>query len=103
MSLDKRIPLFESLKTLNESIVSFDSMKFNVSVFNDSRGTYIQFIPDSKTLDIEQSKVLNSLNSKLSKSQISSLFEYNQSHAAAGYVFKLNNDKLHDELIKIIR
>ena len=103
MSLNKRIPLFESLKTLNEGIVSFDSMKFNVGVFNDSRGTYIQFIPDSKTLDIDSSKILNSINLKLSKSPISSLFEYDQNHSAAGYVFGLNNNKLHDELIKIIK
>jgi hypothetical protein len=71
-----------SKEALNEDIVSFNKMTFTVSQSSNTRGVFIQFIPDSKTFDNYSKKELaDAIKSQLEKKigNLSDAFSYDPS------------------------
>lgn len=90
---------------LNESKVSFDKMTFTVVVSNDARGTFIQFIPDSKTLDFTKDEQLESIGKIIQKKMpdFLDILNYEIGKPAAGLSFRLDPYKFGDLLAKRLK
>lgn len=90
---------------LNEGKVSFDKMTFTISCFSDAKGLAIQFIPDSKTLDVSINLQVESIQSKLKKDLpfIADLLRFESGHEAAGRIFRINTIELSDKITKALK
>jgi DNA gyrase/topoisomerase IV subunit B len=90
---------------INESKVSFEKMSFTVITSNDSRGTYIQFIPDSKTLDFTKNEQLEAISKMIKKKlpEFVDILNYEIAKPAAGLSFQIDTYKLNDLLAKRLK
>lgn len=96
----KHTKLFEQF--LNEAKFSADGFTFTIMGNQDTKGSYISFIPDSKTLDnytAEESvswidRVFNNMEF------FRDCMEFEPKHNAAGYVFRIDASNLADSLVK---
>jgi len=82
-----------SKETLNEGRVSFNKMTFTVSQTSNTRGVFIQFIPDSKTFDnYSKTELADAIKSQLKKKigDLGDSFSYDPESFSAGIVFKLD-------------
>lgn len=98
------IPKFEDF--LNEGKVSIGKMNFSVHVFNDTKGLYLQFLPDSKTLDsFSKNEMVDVIKAKLDKAmpQFASALWFAIDNQAAGLNFKLDTYKLGEIITKAIK
>lgn len=92
---------FESF--INESSkFSSNGSTFTIMGSQDSKGSYISFIPDSKTLDAytkeESAGWIDSVFNNMDFFR--DCMEWDKSHHAAGIVFRVNASNLADSLLK---
>ena len=91
---------------LTEGRASWGGMKFQVSALNDRKGLYLQFIPDSKTLDLTSTESLaERIKDRLTQKMpmLASVLNYDSSHPAAGIVFELKPYDLADVVTAAIK
>ena len=94
------------IESLNEGIVTIDKMKFNVSCFNElNKGTVIQFIPDSKTLDLPKNEQVNAVLDMMKKKVpfLGDIVWYESGSNAAGLVFVINTFDLSAKIRKALK
>lgn len=89
---------------LNEGKVDFGNMKFTVSSFFDRQGLALQFIPDSKTLDIPKNTQVEAVQSQLQRifPDMAKAFWFESGHHAAGLIFRLDTFTFSDYITKEI-
>ena len=98
------IPTFDGF--INEGKVSIGKMKFSVLVSNDTKGLYIQFIPDGKTLDeFSKNDMVDNIKDKLDSSmpQFASALWFSIDNQATGVIFRLDPYKLEEIITKAIK
>lgn len=92
----------------NESVVN-ESNKFTASGFTytimgnqDSKGSYISFLPDGKTLDgYSKDEMANFIDSYFNNMDyFRDCMSWDKGHPAAGIVFRINANYLADSLLK---
>jgi hypothetical protein len=95
------------MKTFNELITEankFSSHGFTFTIMGgqDNKGSYVSFLPDSKTLDTysktEMSNWIDSVFNNMDFFRDCVTFE--EKHPAAGLVFRINANYLADSLVK---
>ena len=98
------IPTFDGF--INEGKVSIGKMKFSVLVSNDTKGLYIQFIPDGKTLDkFSKNDMVDSIKDKLDSAmpQFASALWFSIENQTTGVIFRLDPYKLEEIITKAIK
>ena len=98
------IPTFDGF--INEGKVSIGKMKFSVLVFNDTKGLYIQFIPDGKTLDkFSKNEMVDGIKEKLDSAmpQFASALWFSIDNQTTGVIFRLDQYKLEEIITKAIK
>ena len=98
------IPTFDGF--INEGKVSIGKMKFSVLVSNDTKGLYIQFIPDGKTLDkFSKNDMVDSIKDKLDSAmpQFASALWFSIDNQTTGVIFRLDPYKLEEIITKAIK
>ena len=91
---------------LSEGRISFNKMTFTVSVFNDTRGLYLQFIPDSKTMnDTSENEQVGAITERLKKGmpEFASSVSYQSGSDAAGLVFRVDPYALSEVITKAMK
>ena len=88
---------------INESNkFSSHGFTFTIMGHQDNKGSYISFIPDSKTLDTyskdEMATWIDTVFNNLEYFRDS--VSWDKNHAAAGIVFRINSSYLADSLVK---
>ena len=95
-------------RDMNEGLVN-EANKFSASGFTftimgdqDSKGSYISFLPDGKTLDsYSKDEMANFIDSYFNNMDyFRDCMEWDKGHNAAGIVFRINASYLADSLIK---
>jgi hypothetical protein len=94
---------------INEGKVIIDNLTFTIQVIVDRKGLCINFIPDSKTLDIVhvngKNSVVNIIEKKMAASSplMSKCMWFESGHDAAGFTFRIDPTELTDELTKAFK
>ncbi len=90
---------------MNESKVAFGKMKFAFSIFYDRQGMALQFIPDSKTLDLPKIEIVEKIQSELNSAmpEFASTLWFESGSNAAGLIFRVDTFKLSDVILKNLK
>jgi hypothetical protein len=91
------------LETINESSkFSTNGFTFTIMGSQDSKGSYISFLPDSKTVDSFSKDEMASFIDKYFNNMefFRDCMTWDKSHPAAGLVFRINAGYLADSLLK---
>ena len=95
------------MKTFNELILEankFSSSGFTFTMIGnqDSKGSYIIFLPDSKTVDTySKEEMAGWIDSVFNNMEFfRDCMELEKNHVAAGLVFRINANYLADSLLK---
>jgi hypothetical protein len=95
------------MKTFNELILEanrFSSSGFTFTMIGnqDHAGSYIQFIPDGKTVDNYSKEEMASFIEKYFNNMdfFRDCMEWEKNHVAAGLIFRINARYLADSLLK---
>jgi hypothetical protein len=95
------------MKTFNELILEanrFSSSGFTFTIMGnqDSKGSYISFLPDGKTVDNYSKDEMASFIEKYFNNMefFRDCMGWDKSHPAAGIVFRINASYLADSLLK---
>ena len=95
------------MKTFNELILEanrFSSIGFTFTIIGnqDHAGSYIQFIPDGKTVDTYSKDEMASFIEKYFNNMefFRDCMEWQKNHVAAGLIFRINASYLADSLLK---
>ena len=96
----KHIKQFENF--LNEAKFSASGFTFTMMGSQDSKGSYISFLPDGKTLDTySKDECANWIDSVFNNMEFfRDCMEWDKNHNAAGLVFRINSSYLADSLLK---
>lgn len=92
----KKLSTFEDFlneNQLNEGEISINDMTFIMSMITDSRSLYLQFIPNSNTLDsFNKTEQVRAIENLLKKKipELADTMWYQSGHQGAGLVFKLS-------------
>ena len=95
----------EGFAFVNEGKVSFGKMKFTTSASVDRQGVFVQFIPDSKTLDsYSKDEQIESIQTQLARvfPEMWKSLKYDSTSHAAGLTFRLDTYSFSDYLTKEI-
>ena len=98
------IPTFKGF--INEGKVSIGKMKFSVLVSNDTKGLYVQFIPDGKTLDnFSKNEMVDNIKDKLDSAmpQFANALWFSIDNQTTGVIFRLDQYKLEEIITKAIK
>jgi hypothetical protein len=95
------------MKTFNELILeankfSSQGFTFTITGSQDREGSYISFLPDSKTLDTYSKNEMASFIEKYFNNMefFRDCMEWEKNHVAAGLIFRINASYLADSLLK---
>ena len=91
------------VETINESNkFSTDGFTFTITGNQDSKGSYINFLPDGKTVDSFSKDEMASFIDKYFNNMefLRDCMTLDKSHPAAGLVFRINASNLADSLLK---
>lgn len=91
------------LEAINEdNKFSASGFTFNIMGNQDSRGSYISFLPDSKTVDsFSKQEMANFIDKYFNNMEFfRDCIIWDKSHPAAGIVFRINASYLADSLVK---
>jgi hypothetical protein len=91
------------LEAINEdNKFSASGFTFNIMGNQDSKGSYISFLPDSKTVDsFSKQEMANFIDKYFNNMEFfRDCMIWDKSHSAAGIVFRINASYLADSLVK---
>lgn len=94
---------------ITEGKVTIEDLKFTVHVIVDRKGLGVNFIPDSKTLDVVYVNGKNSVVSKLEAAlhkvapMIAEALWFESGHDAAGFTFRIDPYELTEQLTKALK
>lgn len=94
------------LESINEGKISIGKMVFGVTCFVDgNKGTAIQFIPDSKTLDFSKNEQVEAVLDVMKKKIpfLGDIIWFESGSPAAGLIFRINTFDLADKIQKAIK
>jgi hypothetical protein len=94
---------------ITEGKVKIEDLTFTVHTIVDRKGLGINFIPDSKTLDVVYKNGKNSVVEKLENAlqiaspMLATCLWFEAGHDAAGFTFRIDPYELSEQLTKAIK